>query len=510
VESYLFYVRHDEPTGDEFMNEMFEGPIEGPVEGLAGALFDVLVIGAGTSGMPCAFSAVDAGSRVLLVDKSDHVGGTLTISGGHMSAAGTRLQERHEILGDSADTHYADIERISENTMRADISRKAVDLAPKMIDWLDAEGFEWHPATPRIVYGHEPYAFARTSYGVDEGRTMLAFLERQLAQRLPTGRLNVQLNTTLHSLILDPSGAVVGATLVAADGALVEVFAHAVVLATGGFSSNPELFAELEGAPLVSAGVTTSTGDGLLAARAIGAGLAGQGTYLPTFGGMPHPDDPGRVQWVDRPFLSASERDPWEIYVDRQGARFVAEDDPSIDNKERALVGIDEMTFWMVFDEQAVVGSTDIVQGWSASDMRARVNHRDGVVSANTIFGLAGLAGIDPDGLRATIDQYNAAVIADRPDPFGRVVRPAPILSPPFYALKNHAITLITFTGVDVTADLEVRRTDGTVIRGLYGLGELLGSGAYMGNSFCSGMLVGPCISFGRWLGHELARKREI
>ena len=49
---------------------------------------------------------------------------------------------------------------------------------------------------------------------------------------------------------------------------------------------------------------------------------------------------------------------------------------------------------------------------------------------------------------------------------------------------------------------------DGTTIANLYGLGELLGSAAYMGNSFCSGMLVGPCISFGRELGARLAPTR--
>jgi FAD binding domain len=489
------------------MNEVSkDGPLDSADADLAAIEVDVLVIGGGTAGLPCAISAVDGGLRVLVIDKADHLGGTLVVSGGHMSAAGTLAQARHEILGDSPSAHFADIERISQGTMRADIARKAVELAPDMIDWLDVEGFDWHPSTPRIVFGHEPYEVARTYYGVDEGRTVLAFLEKQVDQRLSTERLQIWLNSPMTSLITDTGGNVLGAHI-SRSGVEVEVRARSVVLATGGFSSNPELFAELEGAPLVSAGVSTSTGDGLIAARAIGAGLAGAGTYLPTFGGMPHPDDPGRVQWVDRPLLSALEREPWEIYVDRSGNRFVAEDEPSIDLKERALVGVDDMTFWMVFDDAAVNSSKDIVQGWSSNDVRTQANQRDGVVSAQTIVALAEAAGIDAEGLSNSIERYNAAAIAHEPDEFGRTVRPAPIATAPFYALKNHAVTLLTFTGVDVTTDLQVRRPDGSVIGGLYGLGELLGSGAYMGNSFCSGMLVGPCISFGRWLGADLARQ---
>ncbi len=468
---------------------------------------DVLVIGGGTSGLPCALTAIDGGLRVLVIDKADHLGGTLTISGGHMSAAGTQPQQRIGVVGDTPDAHLAEIERICEGTLRADIARKAVDLAPEMIDWLDTEGFEWHPSTPRIVYGHEPYSTARTYYGVDEGRSILAFLEKQLDARRQTGRLSVWTNSPMVELIIDDNGGVVGARINRDDRSVVHVRARAVVLATGGFSSNPELFVELEGAPLVSAGVMTSSGDGLIAARAIGAGLVGQGTYIPTFGGMPHPEDPGRVQWVDRPFLSAAERDPWEIYVDRNGDRFVAEDEHSIDFKERALVKIDDMTFWMIFDDLAVSNSPDIVLGWTSDEMRAKANHRPGVVSANTISGLASQAGIDPDGLAKSVARYNAALNASERDEFMRTVRPAPISTAPFYALKNHAVTLLTFTGVDVSTDLQIRRADGSVISGLYGLGELLGGGAYMGNSFCSGMLVGPCISFGRWLGTNLAEQ---
>jgi succinate dehydrogenase/fumarate reductase flavoprotein subunit len=485
--------------------------------------YDVVVVGAGTAGLPCAIAAAEAGALVLIVEKADRIGGTLHLSGGHMSGAGARRQLEAGIEGDTPAAHFDDIARISEHTAkRHDLIELAVTEAAATIDWLDDNGFEFDPRTPRIVYGHEPYGAARTFYGVDEGRSTLATLTKIIEPHIEAGRITIRTSCTVRELIVEDrtvedraveDRTVEGRRVVGVEvsGEPGRVSAGAVVLATGGFGANPELFAELDGrgAPLVSAAAETSTGDGLIMARKIGAQVAGVGDYLPTFGGMPHPDDPGRVQWVDRPLLVAEERDPWEIYVDRHGKRFIAEDDPSVDRKERALTTVDNLTFWMIFDERAVAESANIVVGWSADDMRQRANVRAGIHRADTVRELAELAGIDADGLANTVARYNDAIAAEAADEFDRTVRPAPIIEAPFYAMKNHGITLITFAGLDVDADFSVRSSDGTAISGLYAIGELLGSSATMGNSFCSGMLVGPCLTFGRLLGARLGHQKE-
>lgn len=468
-----------------------------------GSLFDVLIVGAGTAGLPCAIAAVDAGARVLLVDKADRIGGTLHLTGGHFSAAGTNRQRAHGIADDSIERHYADVQRISEGTAREDIARRAVELAPEMVDWLETSGFAFDPVTPRIVYGHEPYDTARTYYGVKEGRSLLELFALMIESRVSDGRLTIALSTAIDDLIVD-DGVCSGAVLRRADGTESVIRARSVILATGGYGASPRLFAELDGAPLVSAAATTSTGDGLEIARRHGAHVAGMGTYLPTFGGMPSPDDPERVQWVDRPLLVATERTPWEIYVGPDGRRFVAEDEPSVDLKERALTKVPTMTFYTVFDDRAVEESPNIVVGWSADDMRSRAGVRPGVFVAETVEELALKAGLPPDALRESVALYNTAVESGHDSELGRRAFPAKIERPPFYAMRNHGITLITFAGVDVDEQLRIRRSDGSVIKNLYGLGELLGSAAYMGNSFCSGMLVGPCVSFGRDLGRRL------
>ncbi|KAA1420420.1 FAD-dependent oxidoreductase [Mumia zhuanghuii] len=467
--------------------------------------YDVVVVGAGTAGIPCAVNAADAGARVLLVEKDSRIGGTLHVSGGHLAAAGTRRQ-RERGIEDSPQAHRADIARISHGTARDDLVDLLVAEAATTIDWLDERGFAFAPETPRIVYGHEPYTTARTYYGTDEGLSVLEVLRPELERACAERDLTLWTNAPVTELLTGADGTVTGIS-VYRDGRETTVRADAVVLATGGYGADPDLFLELEGAPLVSATSRTATGDGLHLGRSVGARLQGAGSSLPTFGGLPDPRTPGRANWSDRQRLT-SERPPWEIYVDRAGSRWVAEDEDSIDVKERALAEVTDRTFWTVFDDAALTQATgtmrQMVVGHEPDAVRAMMNTRPGVHCAGTLAGLAELAGIDAPGLERTVSAYNGAVEAGSDPAFGRTFLPAPIATAPFYAIRNHAITLVTFQGLDVDGSFAVRDEAGRAITGLYAVGEVIGAGATSGNSFCSGMLVTPALTFGRLLGAAL------
>ncbi len=473
--------------------------------------YDVLVIGAGTAGIPTAIHAARAGARVLLVEKDARIGGTLHVTGGHLAAAGTRRQAERGIDDTPAD-HLADIRRISRGTARDDLVTIVAENAADTVEWLADHGFAFAAETPRIIYGHEPYETARTYYGKDEGLSILAVLSEALDETVAAHDLTLWLGATVTELLTDDGGSVHGA-VVHRRGRDVEVSASAVVLATGGYGADAELFEELEGAPLVSAAARTSTGDGLHLARAIGAAMQGAGTYLPTFGGLPDPRTPGRANWSDRQRLT-SERAPYEIYVDRDGRRWVAEDEESIDEKERALARIPDQTFWTVFDDAALSRATggveQMVVGKEPDEVRAMMGQRPGLHSADSLEELATLAGIDPAGLVETVARYNDAVAAGHDADLGRTFLPSPIATAPFYAVRNHAITLVTFQGLDIDASFAVRDESGGEIAGLYAVGEVVGAGATCGNSFCSGMLVTPAMTFGRLLGERLGADARV
>lgn len=465
----------------------------------------MIVVGAGTAGIPCALHAAQAGAKVLLVEKDAKIGGTLHVTGGHMAAGGTRRQAERGIV-DSPEMHLADIHRITRGTARADLVELVAHHAPATIEWLSDRDFPFAPESPRIIYGHEPYETARTHYGKDEGLSILEVLTQELDATRSRHALEVWTSSPVTELLTDTEGRVTGVSVYHA-GAEVEVHGT-VVLATGGYGAEPELFMEFDGAPLVSATARTSTGDGILLGQSVGAGLQGEGTYLPTFGGLPDPQTPGRANWSDRQRLT-SERPPREIYVDKHGSRWVAEDEESIDEKERALARIDDQTFWTIFDDAALELSTgdlnQMIVGKEPDEVRAVVDTRPGLHSAASLADLAAKAGINEAGLLATVEAYNAAVAAGHDPEFGRTYLPAPIAQAPFYAIRNHAITLVTFTGLDIDADFRVRDESGRPIEGLYAIGEVIGAGATCGNTFCSGMLVTPALTFGRLLGTRLA-----
>lgn len=461
--------------------------------------YDLIVVGAGTAGIPCAVMASRRGLRVLLLDKAAEVGGSLHISGGHMSAAGTRRQKEKGIV-DSVDSHNADIDRISRGSARKDLVNKATELAAPTLDWLEDNGFEFAPEVPRLVYGHEPYSVARTYYGPEQGKSILHVLKRLLDDALEKYSLTLKLNSAVSELLRNEKGDVHGVVL--EDGSAIS--SRNTVLTTGGFGANAQLFEKLEKAVLVSAAWPTSTGDGLLMAEKIGAAIVGRDTYLPTFGGLPSPDGTGRVRWSDRPLLIAAERPPYEIYVDLKGKRWVAEDEPSIDAKEHALTTIEKMVFWTIFDEVGLENSHPMIVDWESQKLRDQANVLPGVFSGQTLEELAERAGVDALGLVTTVQKYNSDLLSNTPDEFGRSFRPSIISKSPFYAIQNHAITLITFSGIDVDTQLRVLREDGSIIQNLFAAGELLGSAATMGRSFAGGMLVMPSISFGKWLGQTI------
>ena len=70
--------------------------------------YDIVVVGGGTAGLPLAIFAAARGANVAIVETAGSVGGTLFLSGGMISAAGTKLQKSKGIV-DTPQSHYDDI-----------------------------------------------------------------------------------------------------------------------------------------------------------------------------------------------------------------------------------------------------------------------------------------------------------------------------------------------------------------------------------------------------------------
>ena len=139
---------------------------------LASRHHDLLIIGAGTAGIPAAIFAAARGASVLVIDVAPIIGGTLTMATGQISAAGTRIQKQLGIE-DSADLHFEDLMRISRGTIDQPLVRVAVDNAADTVDWLFDHGYEILPGYPVRGIAHEPYSRRRYYWSASQGMGIL-------------------------------------------------------------------------------------------------------------------------------------------------------------------------------------------------------------------------------------------------------------------------------------------------------------------------------------------------
>lgn len=471
--------------------------------------WDLVVVGAGTAGLPAALFAAERGLRVAVLEVTSQIGGTLWLSGGQMSAGGTRRQ-RELGIDDSAEQHLADVMRISQSSADPALVRRAVTEAGPTLDWLEASGFEFGPEFPVASTGHEPYSRPRVWGGMERGLSILKVLESSLAAavRKPV----IVFDFAVEELLLDASGAITGvAGRDSAGGGRRTFRAPSVLLASGGYASNPALFERVNGLPQYkAAGWPANTGIGFELALAAGGHTRGAQNYLCDFGSIPGgvtPPSPELARSIHHP----QRRQPWEIAVNANGQRFIVEDDPSVDTRERALVQQPHHRYWLVFDERILAEAPPLVRtappadqrDWTRTELRNAFGTIDSFVRADSIEELAARSGIEPSGLRQTIGDYNRAVETGR-DTMGRRHLPRPIATPPFYSIRHQGGTLIAVGGVAVDDSLRVLRRSGEHVPGLYAAGEILGNGSLSGRAFCSGMSVTPALALGRWLGRTL------
>lgn len=459
--------------------------------------YDLIVVGVGTAGLPLATFAALRGARVCAFDSAPEPGGCLLINRGQLSGAGTRLQAARGIV-DSPDLHYADAMRISHGTSDPTFLRLAVDLQGAFIDWLMDNGFEMEADMPRVIHGHEAYSIARTYWGKDEGRSILAVLLPLFEEQVENGRIELHLSTPVGKLVTGPGGQVCGVEL--EDGS--RFTSRQVVLATGGYGANPELFARLHGgARLWSGSYHHAMGTGLQLAEKLGAEIVHTDKFTSGFGGFLD-NSLQRPRYRSFGGLTPQDRPPWEIVVNRHGQRFYPEDLPSADERARLLSEQPDRRAWVVFDRRILEDAPNLFHYFSEARSRAILADPACTACGETLEELADRAGIDRAGLRASVEQYNAAH-AGGTDPLGRSFIPRAIEVPPFYAVSIHAYTVRTVGGVRIDSGFRVLRRDGSPVPGLYAVGEVLGS-LISGAGAVGGMSVTPALVFGKLLGERL------
>ena len=466
--------------------------------------FDVAVIGAGTAGIPTALFCARRGARVLLIEKSATLGGTLHWSTGQVAAAGTVFQARLGIE-DTPELHYSDCMRINGGTSDPALTRLAVENAGRSLNWLVAHGYEVMDGHPVTGIGHDHYETRRYQQGIRSGLSILEVYLPALRKEISSGQITLALQTEAVELMQRTSGGpVTGVLLRTAEGELQDALASNTVITTGGCASNARLFEELHGVPLyANAAYPTAKGEGLLLGLAAGGWLRGGEKFTCLPGMVPREHRYPTTMYATAP-LNPNLRQPWEILVNAKGQRFVREDHESVTDIEHAITAQPGQRHWAIYDQAILDAGPPLIPGWSRRKLAAEYQVHPMFQRADSIDLLGLRAGLNAVELSKAIAGYNQSIENGEPDVFGRKHRPLPIAKPPFYSVEMQGWTVLSFAGLAVNNELQVTRPDGKAIPGLYAAGEVLGAGATSGSAYTNGMMVTPAITFAQLLGEKI------
>lgn len=446
---------------------------------------DVVVVGGGNAGLPAAIAAHDAGAEVVVVEGNDFLGGLMRGSGGFMFFCDTHVQRRLGIV-DRVEWGVEDEMRMSDHRAVPELVRTYVEGGRETCLWLEQLGLTWADEVKDGDYGAGPDGdrhVARTHFagvsptghypgGAPEGQNGYALtvvLEKAVAQR----GIPVLLEHRMRRIFRAPDGPVVGIEAETAFGP-VTIRAHrAVVLASGGATSNEQLVKawdpRLVNDAVYSDGLPymTAMGDALVAGQDVGAGLADMsfvcftpikyGTHWYSLSLSAIAGDTEVARTTGVPIVARRGDYQRVILVKSDGRRYVDEALAARENPElvRDVAGLPPAEYpeepflrtflslpnpknvWAVADAESAAAMRWPVDQIAAPDpLRGRGLHPDSVAVASTVPELAELIRMEPAALAETVERYNkfAADGVDRD--FGKPGPLHPVAAPPYYAVK--------------------------------------------------------------------------
>lgn len=476
---------------------------------------DVIVIGGGNAGFSAVHAAAERGRRVILLERAseDEAGGNSFYTAGatrmtHDGLADLQSfiapDERHattEVPPYTKQDFRDDLEKVTEGRNDPELTEVLVNEIRPTVEWLAGKGLAY-----RLMYERQAYERPDGSYlfwgglhigNVGGGEGLIADhtrVAREAGVDIRYGARAVEL--------LREDGRVVGVRL--EDG--TELRAESVVIASGGFESDPAMRERELGEGWRRAKVRgTPCNDGGMIEAALSIGAARGGDWSTCHS----------VQWDAFAERNESNREltnrltrqsyPLGILVNRDGERFLDEG-ADFRNYTYAKYGAEILkqpggVAWQIFDARL------------RPMLRTEEYDMPGisVVEAGSLRELADQAGFDADAFERTVEDFNASIDESKAfDPTVKDGRRADVQPPksnwasaiaeaPFFAYGVTCGITFTFGGLKTDTEGRVLDESGEPIPGLLACGEALGglfSGNYPGGSGLSAGMV-----FGRRAG---------
>jgi 3-oxo-5alpha-steroid 4-dehydrogenase len=520
----------------------------------------VVIVGFGAAGACAAIEAAESGADVLVVDRFTG-GGATAISGGIVYAGGGTRQQLAAGIKDNPEMMYGYLRHETRDAVPAATLRRFCEESAGLLAWLEDHGVPFdatlcpyktsYPTNRHYLYqsGSEhihpdpaPRGHRTHARGTSGGTLHAALAATALARGvrfLPQTRV-VALETpgcrtplsqaardsgvrqrevvcrtlrdapvwarfahrTLHRWSVKPGLYVPGlgralhrmvARIEQRHGRELRIRTESVVLAAGGFVFDREMMREhAPGVRGLRLGTPGDDGSGIRLGIAAGAGVR-------------HLDRISLWRFITPPSALLG-----GLLVDRDGRRVCDESlyGAAIGDAVRACPG---GRAWLLLDanlfreaRRQLPGQTLWFQRWQSLWLFTARR-----TSAPTLAKLARRAGIDPEGLAATVSAANLARFKGVPDPAGKRAELTRSLDRAPYSLLDVSLRsvpapMLTLGGLTVDEHTgEVLRPDGSPVPGLYAAGRT--AVGICSGSYVSGLSLADCAYSGRRAGRHAA-----
>jgi 3-oxo-5alpha-steroid 4-dehydrogenase len=522
---------------------------------------DVVVVGFGAAGACTAIEAAGAGADVLVLDRFAG-GGASALSGGVVYAGGGTAIQRQAGVDDTPDAMYAYLSREVGDAVTPATLRRFCDESPAQLDWLVEQGVPFdaslcpyktsYPTNHYYLYtsGSElsladvapPAARGHRTHG--KGTSGKVLFTRLAAAARGRG-VRVRPQTSAVRLLTDLDGRVAGVecrTLAGAPG-----WARAAHRVLHKWSMKPGLYVPAFGRAMRKRveGIERRYGRPLRVAAAKGVVLTAGGfvmnrpmlrEHAPAYrGGLPlgtSGDDGSGIRLgtdigaaTDKlghvtlwRFITPPAALLYGLLVDRAGQRICDEVRYGAAIGD-AILRHDGARAWLLVDQATLAEARRQVRDQTLWFQRLQTwsLFRSDRVSGPTLAAVAAKARVDPDGLAATVQAFQAATEAGLPDPVGKPAEFVRPLGDGPYSLIDCSVRprlaqpapVLTLGGLRVDEETgQVLRTDGATIPGLYAAGRT--AVGICSNSYVSGLSLADCVFSGRRAGrHAVSHSLE-
>jgi len=479
---------------------------------------DIVVVGSGASGMPCAIAALETGTKVIVLEKlrkdQTFTPGRPDLGraiGAWWGFSGSKLYKKRGVKVDKEQLAIAQARSALWRVDQRQI-KKVIDYGEKVADWwldiLDGQGInldtipiethpemnqqelptQAHPRPGQYVYWH-PMGMIIPA----------AVAEQALEKHLNENGLQITYETPVRQLIKD-GNKITGVIAENKKGYIRVNAKKGVILCTGGFEGNNEMLKKYVPESKYYReiyGKKTNTGDGFLMSQWIGARMEQWPLCPMTWDGM----NPESVEKLHLDYVGVA-RQAW-LWVNAFGERFMAEDN-LFGSVGKAMCLQPHSMMWTIFDDQWRDDDIEVKLGGTVcrrmttkkipfvlpmnTKEATEAMIREGIIiKADTIDELANKmlkagpalgigSDLDIDKFKATFARYNEQMKAGRDEDFGKDPHKLVVLSkPPYYACRTTMGILVAQGGPYVNENFQVIDKQNKVIPGLYACGNVAG-----------------------------------